>query len=241
MIVTRSICTGVRPDARTISARATGVSSGTSKGTRRTRAPGVPEGAAISASPARRPSSTISARRILHLPTVAGQLSNLADHCGQTEREAEEAEKESVEQKRVEYYADQLRKGHTGPYRAHIVRFLKKGLIVELEESLQRGLVAFSGITDDFYRLNEERTRAVGRRGKKRMHIGEAIDVLLVKVDTARRWLDFQFADERRTGSRDRKGRKGSKGGTKGRPSGKKGSRGNKKGRPSKSRRGKKR
>ncbi|AKJ64296.1 ribonuclease R family protein [Kiritimatiella glycovorans] len=169
-------------------------------------------------------------------PCTAEQLANLADHCSQTEREAEEAEKESVEQKRVEYYADQLRKGHTGPYRAHIVRFLKKGLIVELEESLQRGLVAFSGITDDFYRLNEERTRAVGRRGKKRMHIGEAIDVLLVKVDTARRWLDFQFADERRTGSRGGKGRQGSRGGTRGRPAGKKGSRGNKKGRPSKSR-----
>lgn len=129
-------------------------------------------------------------------PYPEQDLQAMAAHCTARETEADEAEKESIELRRTEYYNARLYKGETGPYNGCIIRILGKGLIVELGDTLQRGLVPFASITDDRYEVNETKTRAVGQRHGRIFQIGDTVEVDLVRVDMARRLVDFQLAGE---------------------------------------------
>jgi ribonuclease R len=129
-------------------------------------------------------------------PYRLSDIESIAAHCTLRETEADAAEKESIELRRVEYYNTLLHKGETGPYTGAIVRILGKGLLVELSDTLQRGLLPFASLTDDRYEVNSAKTRAVGQRRRKIFAIGEPIDVDLVKVDMARRMVDFNLAGQ---------------------------------------------
>ncbi len=122
------------------------------------------------------------------------QLIGIAEHISQTEQQADEAEKESVDLKRVEYYRDQLYKGEIGPHEATVIKMLNKGLIIELNQSLQRGLIAFADLNDDYYKINEERTHVYGERHGDGWTLGDQLKVEIVKVDVAKRMIDFRIA-----------------------------------------------
>ena len=130
-------------------------------------------------------------------PYRTKDIEAIAAQCTRTETEADQAEKESIELRRVEYYNTLLYKGKTGPYAGCIIRILNKGLIVELTDTIQRGLVPFASITDDRYEVNSANTRAVGQRTRKMFKIGDLVDVDLVKVDLARKFIDFQIAGQK--------------------------------------------
>lgn len=130
-------------------------------------------------------------------PYRTKDIESIAAQCTRTETEADEAEKESIELRRVEYYNNLLYKGETGPYKGCIIRILNKGLIVELTETIQRGLIPFASITDDRYEVNAAKTRATGQRYRKVFKIGDMLDVDLVKVDMARKLIDFQIAGQK--------------------------------------------
>ena len=134
-------------------------------------------------------------------PYSQDDVVRIADHCSRTERNADEAEEESVTLKRVEYYDNLLRDRAPGPFDGLIVSVLPKGLIVELTETLQRGLLPFSALRDDYYVAHPNRTHAVGRKRRKTWSIGQGLKVLLAKVDKARRLVDFTLQDDGRTGN----------------------------------------
>lgn len=129
-------------------------------------------------------------------PYRTNDLEAIAAQCTRTEVAADAAEKESIALRRAEYYRDLLYKGETGPYKACITKILGKGLLVELTDTLQRGLVAFSSITDDRYELNSTKTAATGTRWGKTFQIGNEIEVDLVKVDVQRNFVDFHIAGQ---------------------------------------------
>ncbi len=129
-------------------------------------------------------------------PYRSDDLEGIAAQCSRTEVEADAAEKESVALRRAEYYRDLLTKGETGPYKACVVKVLGKGLLIELSDTLQRGLVAFSSITDDRYELNAMKTAATGTRWGKTFKIGDEIEVDLVKVDIQRNFVDFHLTGQ---------------------------------------------
>lgn len=131
-------------------------------------------------------------------PYRTKDIESIAAQCTRTETEADAAEKESIELRRVEYYNNLLRKGETGPYSGCIIRILNKGLIVELTDTIQRGLVPFASITDDRYDVNGAKTRATGQRTRRIFKIGDVVDVELVKVDLAHKFIDFNLEGQRK-------------------------------------------
>lgn len=136
-------------------------------------------------------------------------IQSIAAQCTRTESEADAAEKESIELRRVEYYNDLLRRGEIGPYPGCIIRILNKGLIVELTDTLQRGLILFASILDDRYDVNGTKTRATGQRTRKIFKIGDTIPVELVKVDMSRKLIDFQIAGQKASGASEGGKKKG--------------------------------
>ncbi|HPG01066.1 MAG TPA: ribonuclease R [Kiritimatiellia bacterium] len=143
-------------------------------------------------------------------PYSQEEVSSIAHHCSETERNADEAEDESVTIKRVEYYEGLLHSRKTGPFEGLIVSVTPKGLIVELIDTLQRGLLPFSSLIDDYYVAHPDRTHAVGRRHRKKWTIGQRLNVLLAKVDATRRLVDFHMPAETSgsPGVRERSGKK---------------------------------
>lgn len=134
-------------------------------------------------------------------PYSRKELETIAAQLTRTEREAADAEAESIDIKRVEYFARQLKEGNTGPYKAVVTSVIPKGLMIELIDSLQKGLLSFSFMKDSF-QANVARNRATSRRSKKSWQIGDTLDVELVRVDERLRRLDFRVAGTKQGGTK---------------------------------------
>lgn len=125
------------------------------------------------------------------------ELAQHAAHCTDTEWEADKAESESLDWKRLEYYRDLLWNGETGPHQGLITAVLSRGLIVELNDTLLRGLAPFATLRNDHYNVDPSGMKAEGSRGGKSWMVGMSVTVEVVSVDMARRMVDFRLVDAR--------------------------------------------
>lgn len=117
-------------------------------------------------------------------------LKELAAHCSRRERRAEEADRESVDAKKVEYMESRVGETFSGII-SGVTSF---GLFVELENSVE-GLVHVSTIHDDYYRFNEKLYSLIGERKKKVYRLADSVSVKLIKVNKDARTLDFILSD----------------------------------------------
>lgn len=124
------------------------------------------------------------------------QIEEMARHCTDTESKADALEKKSIETKRMEYYSDLLNKSSSTRFKGFIISIKGKGMIIELPDSLQRGMVTFASITSDWLVANDAMTQVQTRGGKVRYTLGDQVEVMLAKVDTVRGFMDFVLADQ---------------------------------------------
>jgi ribonuclease R len=132
-----------------------------------------------------------------------GELTKLAEHISLTERNAGDAESESVELKKIEYFHRQLQAGQLVPMPAVVSGVRNFGIFVELTESLTRGLVHVSTLDDDFYHYDELREQLVGKRTRRIIKIGDKLSVQVERVDVFKRQIDFRVAPRQPTGKTD--------------------------------------
>ncbi|NLY32299.1 MAG: ribonuclease R [Firmicutes bacterium] len=118
-------------------------------------------------------------------------LKELTAHCSRRERGAEEADRESVDLKKVEYMESHLGETFSGII-SGVTAF---GLFVELENSVE-GLVHISNMHDDYYHYNEKLFSLVGERRKKVYRLADPVMVKLIKVNKEARTLDFILVQE---------------------------------------------
>jgi ribonuclease R len=126
-----------------------------------------------------------------HRPSVA-ELAKAAEHTSKTERVAGDAEHESVELKKIEYFQQQLSTGKLDAMEAVVSGVRNFGFFVELTESLVRGLVHVSALEDDFFHYDEARERLIGKRSKRIVQIGDRLKVQVQRVDVFKRQIDFR-------------------------------------------------
>src|ERR1700730_17945009 len=124
-----------------------------------------------------------------------GQLESLAVHISDTERNAADAEIESVRLKKLQFFQRQLEERNPEVLRAAIVDVRNYGLVVELPDAVVTGLVHISTLTDDFYRFDIAQRRLIGRRTNRRYRVGDEIRVFVARVDTFKQQIDFAIAD----------------------------------------------
>ena len=125
-----------------------------------------------------------------------GQIESLANHISDTERNAAEAEIESVRLKKLQFFQAQLEERNPQIFRAAIMDVRNYGLVVELPDALVTGVVHVSTLSDDFYRFDAAQRRLVGRRTNRRFKVGDEIRVFVARVDTFKRQIDFAIADQ---------------------------------------------
>lgn len=129
-------------------------------------------------------------------PLSNAQIEAAATHCNDTERKADELEKQSIQSKRIEYYNEKLNSGKNETFKGYIVSIKHKGMIVELPDSLQRGMISFSSLSGEWLEANAEMTAVQTRNGRTLYTIGETIEVALAKVDPGNGFVDFILADQ---------------------------------------------
>ena len=104
------------------------------------------------------------------------------------ERRAEEAERETVKLKKVEYMEERLGETFDGV----ISSITKWGVYVELPNTIE-GLVHVTNMYDDHYDYYEERYEMVGEHTGKVYKLGQSVAVRAIGVDHLQRTIDFEF------------------------------------------------
>ncbi len=131
----------------------------------------------------------------------APELSAIADESSQSERRAAEAERELVEWKKTRFMADRV----GDEFDALIISTTKYGLFVELAELFIEGLVPIDSLPGDRYTYHENVRKIIGRHSRREFSIGDRVRVLLERVDTVERKLQFSLAEPEQSGKRNQK------------------------------------
>ena len=122
---------------------------------------------------------------------VRAALPAIGRQTSERERLAEEAERESVRIKQLEFLS-----AHLGDeFNGRISGFLEFGMFVSLEGIGADGMVRFSGIDDDFYVWEPERWRVRGRHRGRIFQLGDSVRVRLIRTNAERREIDLDIAD----------------------------------------------
>ena len=120
---------------------------------------------------------------------IAKYCIQAAERASLCERIAMEAERESVDVKKVEYMADKI--GQEFP--AVISGVTSFGLFAELD-NLVEGLIHISSMDDDYYHYHEDKMALIGERTGKIFRIGQPVRVILKRADSEERQIDFVLA-----------------------------------------------
>jgi ribonuclease R len=116
-------------------------------------------------------------------------LEATARHASQRERVAVEAERDSVDLKKVEFMQRHLGDEFAGTI-SGVTSF---GFFVLLERYHVEGLVHVSSLEDDYYVFLEERYALVGQHTRRSFQIGEPVQVRVARVDLESRRIDFEL------------------------------------------------
>ncbi len=116
----------------------------------------------------------------------------LGEHCSERERVAEEAERASVELKKVQFMRERI----GGRFSGRISAVTSFGFFVELDAYHVTGLVHLNRLDDDYYVFNEERLSLLGEHTGRRFRMGDRLEVEVVRADVARRQIDFELVEE---------------------------------------------
>jgi ribonuclease R len=120
----------------------------------------------------------------------AAEIEQLAIHCSETERESAELESQSIQIKRIRYFASLLAKGEIGPFKGTIISLNPKGLIVELADTLQQGMLPYYALGKERYFVASDGHSAAANRGSP-YRLGQSIEVGLAAVDEHIKRVDF--------------------------------------------------
>jgi ribonuclease R len=115
------------------------------------------------------------------------ELELVAERSSAREQAASEAERDSVELKKVEFMERHLGDRFTGII-SGVVAF---GFFVLLDDYFVEGLVHVNALRDDYYEFREEEYSLVGDRRGRRFRLGDRVRVQVARVDKEERKVDF--------------------------------------------------
>ncbi len=106
-------------------------------------------------------------------------LEQIALHSSLTERRADEAERELLELKKLDFMAGKL--GET--FEGIVFHITREGLLVELLDLYVEGFVPISTLMKDEYRFRDRPATLVGRRSGNTFQLGARIQCIVDRVD----------------------------------------------------------
>jgi len=133
------------------------------------------------------------------------QLVKLGEHCSETERRAESAERELIKVKLLDYLKDKI----GWKMSATITGVERFGLFCLGIELPAEGLVHLRNLPDDNYDYDEKGHVLIGRKRGEIYRLGDQVTVEVFRVDTHKRTLDYRLVPAKSEGRRGRGKAKG--------------------------------
>jgi ribonuclease R len=119
------------------------------------------------------------------------ELYALGAETSEAERRAQDAERELMEWKKVQFMAQ-----HVGDeFDALIISTAKFGFFVELAELFVEGLVPIDTLTGDRFGYHENIRKIIGERTRRIFSIGDTVRVRLDRVDPVEHKLQFSLVE----------------------------------------------
>jgi len=114
------------------------------------------------------------------------------EHCSDMEQTAQNAERDSIKYKMVEFMGDKIGECFDG----HISGIQSYGLYVEIDENHCEGLVPMHDLQGDYYEFDEAHYCLIGRRHHSKYQLGDPIRIKVARANLEKRQLDFTLADD---------------------------------------------
>ena len=125
-------------------------------------------------------------------PISLDELHDIAEESSQSERRADDAERELMEWKKVKFMQDRVGEVFEGL----IISVTKYGLFVELNDLFVEGLIPLNTLTDDHYTYHESTREIIGQRSRKTYHLGQRVEVLVDRIDPVEKKIQFALFEE---------------------------------------------
>ena len=117
-------------------------------------------------------------------------LAEVAKQSSQKERLAEEAERETVKLKKVEYMSSRIGEEFEGV----VSSITKWGIYVELPNTIE-GLIHVTNLYDDHYNYIEDSYEMLGEHTGKTYKLGQTVTVRVIGTSKVERTIDFELAE----------------------------------------------
>ena len=115
----------------------------------------------------------------------------LCEHSSDMEQLAQNAERDSIKYKMVEFMGDKIGE----EFDAHISGIQSYGIYCEIDENHCEGMVPMHDLDDDYYEFDERNYCLVGRRHHHKYQLGDAVRIKVARANIEKRQLDFVLAD----------------------------------------------
>src|SRR4029077_14492215 len=125
-------------------------------------------------------------------PIPLDEPPDTAGESSQSERRADDAERELMEWKKVKFMQDRVGED----FDALIISVTKFGFFVELTDLFVEGLVPLNTLTDDRYTYHETTREIIGQRSRRTFRLGQQVRVLLDRIDPVEKKLQFALFEE---------------------------------------------
>jgi len=119
------------------------------------------------------------------------ELPEVARHCSEMERRADDAERELLQWKKVKFMADKV----GDEFQGYITGVAAFGLFIELVEHFVEGMVHVSTMADDYYRFVESGHLLKGENRGKVYRLGDKVDVQVIRVNMEQRQVDLGLVE----------------------------------------------
>src|SRR5580658_7657459 len=134
-------------------------------------------------------------------PIKSEELHEIAEESSQSERRADEAERELMEWKKAKFMQDRVGEDFDGL----ITSVTKFGFFVELTDLFVEGLVPLNTLTDDYYTYHENTRQIIGQHSRNTYSLGQRIRVLVDRIDPVEKKIQFAVLERRPAVKRKRK------------------------------------
>ena len=115
----------------------------------------------------------------------------LCEHSSDMEQLAQNAERDSIKYKMVEFMGDKIGE----EYDAHISGIQSYGIYCEIDENHCEGMVSMHDLDNDYYEFDEKNYCLVGRRHHHKYQLGDPIRIKVARANVEKRQLDFVLAE----------------------------------------------
>ena len=112
-------------------------------------------------------------------------------HASEREVVAAEAERESTKYKLVEFMQDKIGQEFDG----HVSGITEWGIYVEIEPTKIEGMVPYRTIRSDFFDYDPDNYRAVGRRTKRKIRLGDPLRIRVKGTSLEQKLLDYELVE----------------------------------------------